>query len=212
MHELPSRLTERLKYPLPGREAQSKFEPELSFGRHYAPPPPNARRAAVLALLYPQDDAWILPLTVRPTTMTDHAGQVSLPGGMIEPGERSDEAALRELHEELGIGADGIVLLGKLSPLYLFVSNFHVIPWVAVLHEPPELSPSPHEVAEVLEVPIDHLLDPSNVGRHQRSHRGLSYAAPHFGWQAHHIWGATSMILAELVSLVDEVYQEAGPA
>ena len=208
MHDLPSRLSERLKHPLPGREAQCLFEPELSFGRHYAPPPPNARQAAVLALFYPQGESWYLPLTMRPSTMTDHAGQVSLPGGMIEPGERSDEAALRELEEELGISPADIELLGCLSPLYLFVSNFHVVPWVAVIDHRPRFVPSPREVAEVLEVPIEHLLDPAHRGCHQRSHHGLSYAAPHFDWQSHRIWGATSMMLSELVCLVDEIYQQ----
>lgn len=151
-----------------------------------------------------------MPLTVRPSTMTDHAGQVSLPGGMIEPGETSQEAALRELEEELGVPADGIELLGRLSPLYLFVSNFCVDPWVAVLPERPRLKPSPSEVAEVLEVPLDHLLDPSNVGQHARDHRGLTFKAPHFRWQRHHIWGATSMILSELLALVEEVTEAAG--
>jgi 8-oxo-dGTP pyrophosphatase MutT (NUDIX family) len=203
--DLPELLAGRLKEPLPGRTAQSRFEPELSFGRHYAPPPPDARPAAVMLLLYPEQDAWHLPCTLRPETLSAHGGQVSLPGGLIEPGELSDEAALRELEEELGVDRAAVQMLGKLSPLYLFVSNFSVQPWVAVVEQRPEFRPSPDEVEEVLEVPIEYLVDQSHWGTHVHRHRDLSFSAPHFIWKGHRIWGATSMILSELVALVEEV-------
>ena len=203
--DLPDFLRARLKEPLPGRAAQSRFEPELSFGRHYAPPPPDARPAAVMLLLYPEGASWHLPCTLRPETLSSHAGQVSLPGGLIEPGEASHEAALRELHEQLGINPTSVELLGQLSPLYLFVSNFSVIPWLGVLDHAPEFHPSPDEVQEVLELPLEFLLDETNRGWHVHSHRDLKFSAPHFLWQGHRIWGATSMILSELVALVEEV-------
>jgi len=128
-----------------------------------------------------------------------------LPGGLIEPGESSQVAALRELNEELGIEPGTVELLGQLSPLYLFVSNFSVIPWVGVMDHTPEFRPSPDEVQEVLELPLEFLLDESNRGQHVHSHRDLKFSAPHFLWQGHRIWGATSMILSELVALVEEV-------
>lgn len=177
----------------------------MSYGRHFAPAPPGARNAAVIALLYPHEGAWHMPLTVRPTTMTDHAGQVSLPGGLIEPGESSSEAALRELAEELRVDDPEIELLGELSPLYLFVSNFQVSPWVAVLPRRPAIDANTHEVAEVLEVPLAHLSDPANIGHHARDFRGIEFSAPHFRFGSHHIWGATGMILGEFVALVDEL-------
>ncbi|MBL9124491.1 MAG: CoA pyrophosphatase [Planctomycetaceae bacterium] len=203
--DLAEFLRARLREPLPGRAAQSRFEPELSFGRHYAPPPPDARHAAVMLLLYPQGARWLLPCTLRPETLSSHAGQVSLPGGLIEPGESSQDAALRELQEELGIDSARVDVLGQLSPLYLFVSNFSVVPWVGVLDHAPDFVPNPGEVEEVLEVPVEFLLDESNRGRHTHTHRDLSFSAPHFLWQGHRIWGATSMILSELVALVEEV-------
>lgn len=203
--DLPRLLGDRLKQPLPGRLAQSLFEPELSFGRHYEPPPADARRAAVLALLYPRAGQWHIPLTVRPKTMADHAGQVSLPGGMIEPGEASHDAALRELHEELGVPADGIEIIGRLSDIYVFVSNFSVTPWVAVRRDAPTLMPDQREVAEVLDVPLAHLLDPANRGTHLHETRGLKFAAPHVQFGEHRIWGATCMMLAELTTLVAEL-------
>jgi len=204
----PDWLATRLAQPLPGRAAQSQFEPELSFGRHYSAPPADARMAAVLLLLYQRDDEWRMPLTVRPKTMADHAGQISLPGGMIETGETSQAAALRELYEELGVPSNGIRVLGQLTPLYLFVSNFHVFPWVALSESAPELIPDGREVAEAFEFPLSGLLQEDFRGAHVSDHRGFKFSAPHFAWNAHRIWGATSMIMAELAALLTERIEE----
>jgi 8-oxo-dGTP pyrophosphatase MutT (NUDIX family) len=204
--DLPERLAARLmQKPLPGRAAQRRFEPGLCYGRHFGPPTMWSRAAAVLVLLYPHEGGWHLPLTVRPATLVAHAGQISLPGGSIDPGETSPQAALRELEEELGIGGQEIELLGGLSPLYVFVSEFQVTPWIAVARRRPAFVPSPIEVAELLEVPLAHLVDPANQGRHMRRQRGVELSAPHFLWGRHRIWGATSMILAELVALAEEI-------
>jgi len=200
--DLEAYLTERLRLPLPGRTAQSRYEPELSFGRHYAPPPADARQAAVLVLLYPQEQSWHVPLTLRPATMTDHAGQVSFPGGLIEPGESSEAAALRELEEELGIARSAVRVVGRLTPLYLFVSNFAVEPWVAVADARPDFQPNPSEVADVLELSLGHLVDPANFGQHKLNVRSLEIHAPHLLLGEHRIWGATSMMLGELADVV----------
>lgn len=203
--DLPEQLAARLMQPLPGRAAQRPFEPGLCYGRHCGPPAARARNAAVLALLYPHEGQWHLPLTVRPATLVAHAGQISLPGGSIDAGETGPQAALRELEEELGIGAEGIELLGGLSPLYIFGTLFLVSPWVAAVRRRPAWAPSAFEVAELLEVPLAHLLDPANRGRHARRQRGIDYTAPHFLWGRHRIWGATSMILGELMAVVEDV-------
>lgn len=204
--DLPERLAARLmKKPLPGRAAQRQFEPGLCYGRHFGPPAVRARSAAVLALLYLHEGEWRLPLTVRPSTLAAHAGQISLPGGSVEPGETSPQAALRELREELGAETEGIELVGGLSPVYVYVSEFLVTPWVAVAKRRPAWTPSPYEVAELLEVPLSRLLDPASRGRHSRRQRGIEYSAPHLIWQRHRIWGATSMILGELLAVLEEV-------
>ena len=204
--DLPERLAARLRQqPLPGRVAQRRFEPGLCYGRHFGPPTIRARAAAVLALIYPHAGQWHLPLTVRPATLVAHAGQISLPGGAVDPGETGPQAALRELEEELGVGGEEIELLGALSPLYVFVSEFQVAPWVAVARRRPAFAPSPIEVAETLEIPLAHLVDRASQGRHSRRQRGVELSAPHFLWGRHRIWGATSMILGELVALVEEI-------
>ncbi|MGD9721342.1 MAG: CoA pyrophosphatase [Pirellulales bacterium] len=202
---LPSRLATRLQAPLPGWAAQSRFQPELSFGRHRGPAQGDARPAAVLVLLYPREGQWHIPLMVRPDHMVAHAGQVSFPGGMIEPGETARGAALREYSEELGAPADGVAVLGRLSELYLFASNFRIDPWVGVLERQPSFAPSVHEVARVLEVPLSHLLDPSNTGTFERRQGDLLFSAPCFHFDNEYVWGATSMILAELAAVIEEL-------
>jgi 8-oxo-dGTP pyrophosphatase MutT (NUDIX family) len=216
LHDL---LLERLHLPLPGRASQVRFAPELGFGRHFALPPASARRAAVVALLYPIEtepltterrtesplDCWRIPLIVRPDHLEHHAGQIALPGGMIEAGESSSDAALRELHEELGVPRDGIELLGELSPIYVFASDNFVSPWVAMVSRAPTFILSADEVAAVIELPIAVLVEKNAVGSEIRVQRGVRFRAPYYRCGRHRIWGATAMILAELAALLDRL-------
>jgi 8-oxo-dGTP pyrophosphatase MutT (NUDIX family) len=183
----------------------SRFAPELSYGRHYGPAPLDAKAAAVLLLCYPREGVWHIPLTVRPETMAEHAGQVSLPGGVIEPGESSAACALREYEEELGAPRERLELVGQLTPILVFVSNFHVTPWVAAAGEPPAFSPSAAEVAEVIELPLAALFDQARVGSHLITRRALRFRAPHWAIAGREVWGATSMILAELAAVLADL-------
>jgi len=202
--KLPLRLSRRLLLPLPGRAAQASMAPPLSCGRHFDPPLQDARRAAVIALLYPREGQWHLPLVLRPEEMTSHAAQVGLPGGLIEPDEDAPSAALRELEEELGVRPGDVALLGPLTPLTVFVSNFHVAPWLGWVAARPDFRPNSAEVAELLELPAAALLDPALRGRHRRVERGIELSVPHFACGRHFIWGATGMLLAELADLLNE--------
>ncbi len=202
--ELSQLLAQRLAGRLPGPSVAARYEPRPPLWRYYQGAPPDARGAAVLVLLYPHRGQWHLPLTLRPEHLVDHAGQISLPGGTIEPGETSRQAALREFHEELGGDGTEIELLGRLSTLYVQASNFLVTPFVGVTGKRPELIPNPAEVERLIEVPLAHLLDPANFASHRREHQGRPYTAPHFAWQSHRIWGATCAILGELVALLED--------
>ena len=200
--DLPQRLAACLAQGLPGAAAQRGFEPELAYGRHFGPPACDARPAAVLLLLYPHAGCWQMPLVLRPETLTHHGGQISLPGGSVDLGETTQQAALRELHEELGVAPSGVHLIGPLSPLYLFVTNFHITPWLAYCSDRPRLAPCAFEVAALLETPLSALTDPQHRSRHCRQLRGLSFSAPCLRWQGYEIWGATAMILGELIALL----------
>ncbi len=199
-----ARLRDRLTKPLPGRRAQARFEPDLAFGRHAGPAPATARSAAVVLLLYQHAGAWCVPLTVRPEHLTNHAGQVSLPGGLVEPGETTAAASLRELEEELGVAAREVTLLGTLSPLYLYVSDFLITPHVAAATNRPLFQPSEFEVAEILEMPLAMLADGSPPERVRRGFKELQFYAPAKQLNGHEVWGATAMILSELAAVFAE--------
>ena len=199
------RLSQRLAGPLPGPMVGSRFAPVGRPSRSADRIPSDARLAAVLVLLYPHRGMLHLPLTVRHDRLPDHPGQVSLPGGAIEQSESSQAAALREFHEELGADGHKIELLGRLSEVYVEVSNFAVQPWIGATADRPLLVPNPAEVQQVLEVPLAELVDPANLGCHQRRHEGEPYTAPHFSCQSHRVWGATCLILGELVTLLDDL-------
>ena len=144
--DLAERLAERLKSPLPGPMVGSRFETHPRLERHYDSAPPGARQAAVLVLFYPRQRRWHIPLTERPAHLPDHAGQISLPGGAIEPGEASYAAAVREFHEELGAAGLPIRQIGRLSPIYVHASNFRVEPWIGLTEQRPDWSPNRQEV------------------------------------------------------------------
>jgi 8-oxo-dGTP pyrophosphatase MutT (NUDIX family) len=201
----PELLAQRLTQPLPGREGLRRFEPDLGFGRHFGPPPHDARPAAVMLLLYPNDDGWHVPLTVRPAEMSAHAGQISLPGGSIDLDETDEAAAVRELFEELAVAPSEVTPLGRLSSLYIFGTNFLVQPWLAVSTHRPAFVPNSNEVAELLEPSLAELCAPTAWGRHARTVRGLRAEVPHIQYREHRIWGATAMILGELITLVEEL-------
>ena len=95
-----------------------------------------------------------------------HGGQVSLPGGVVEPGETFEQAALREAHEEVALPLDGVRVLGALTPLDIPVSGFRLHPIVAVTNARPTLTPADGEVAHILEIGVDDLLDPATLVRH----------------------------------------------
>ncbi len=200
-------LRPRLAAGLPGAQAQWRFAPAPAL-EGWAPDlrPDHARRAAALVLLYPGPHGITVPLTVRRSDLPHHPGQISLPGGAIDPGEAPEAAALRETQEELGVDPASVRLVGPLSTLWVIVSNFVVHPFVAVTDQPPTFSPATDEVAELLEVPLDHLLDRSALRWSRRALRGREVDYPHFQVQGHAVWGATAMILGEFGSLFDDAF------
>jgi 8-oxo-dGTP pyrophosphatase MutT (NUDIX family) len=154
----------------------------------------------VIALLFQRSGRWHIPLTQRPDTLR-HGGQISLPGGTIEAGETSAAAAERELVEELGVDTS-VELLGQLRDSYVYVSDFVVTPWLAVTSQSPAWQPHTDEVARVVELPLDVLLDDRIVCTTTIQRGPVVFRAPGFHFQGDCIWGATAIILAELASLL----------
>ena len=188
-----------LEQPRPGLRAQINMSP-----RPRAPAMSNApaRAGSVLLLLYPLDGRLHLVLTRRTEELPSHKGQISLPGGAQKAGESFEEAALREAHEELDLDPDEIQVLGRLTPLYIPPSNYCIRPVVGYTPARPTFHPNPREVAEVLEVPLAELLDPSTVREEDWHLRGIMVRVPFFAVKEHKVWGATAMVLAEFVELV----------
>ncbi|MBC6996334.1 CoA pyrophosphatase [Neolewinella lacunae] len=188
---------------LPGFAAQQTMSPP--FRGTYPTPPPGARLAAVLALFYPIQDQLHLLFIQRTSPANDrHAGQISFPGGSRDADDADAAAnALRETEEEVGIPRTAIELLGPLTSLYVPVSNFLVEPFVGFLPSRPQLRPQPSEVARTLELPFTHFLDPSaRVVAERRLSSGLTLPdTPHWAVGGEEIWGATSMMVAEIVAL-----------
>jgi 8-oxo-dGTP pyrophosphatase MutT (NUDIX family) len=198
--ELAEGLGRKLGEPHVARPEWSRFAPELTYGRHAMPPPPRARRAAVLVLLYASAGQWHLPLMERTTDNTVHSGQVCFPGGALESDESPEVAAVRELEEELGVPGRALRLCGRLTSMYIYASNYLVTPCVAVAVERPQFQANPQEVAHVLEFPLSVLSDAACIGRHEIRRRGVLFEAPHIEFLGRRIWGATSMMLAELAA------------
>ncbi|MFZ2487489.1 MAG: CoA pyrophosphatase [Anaerolineae bacterium] len=192
-----------LHRPLPGIEAMRRMAP---LTRALYPPEDGLRprAGAVLVLLYPGDPTGelYLVLTRRTDTLGTHRGQISFPGGSVDPDDLSTaHTAVREACEEIGVCEAGLHLLGDLTPLYIPPSNFCVSPHVAYVSQRPAFRPQPDEVAELIEVPLRHFLDPSIVGYEQRTVLDKTINVPYFRVGTHQVWGATAMILSELAAV-----------
>jgi 8-oxo-dGTP pyrophosphatase MutT (NUDIX family) len=170
---------------------------------------PGARRAAVLVLFYPRFGQSHLVLTRRTSQLSLHSGQISLPGGRIDPLDFSAaEAALRETREELGVAVDGLQLFGPLmakyepvEPHYVQVSNSLLLPFVAFGDHTPTFIANPAEVAEVIELPLDHLLDAASAQEERWFRRGAWHRVGFYRFGKHKIWGATARVLRQIVGL-----------
>jgi len=165
----------------------------------------EATPAAVLVPFYREDGQWKLLFTRRTDHVGSHRGQVSFPGGAIEPGDASPEqAAIREANEEIGLQPRDVEVLGRMNGL-LTVTQFHVTPIVARIRWPFSMRLNDLEVARAFGVPLDWLMDPANVDQEARDSAMLGgpvtvYTFHPFDEEV--IWGVTARITVDLITHV----------
>lgn len=160
-------------------------------------------QAAVLLALLPYAGDPRVVLTVRSHAVEHHKGEISFPGGGADPDDPDLRfTALREAQEEVGIDPAHVRVLGALSPL-ITITGFHVTPFVGAIDRAPyRFTPNPNEVAEVLEVPLRHLIDPRNRDTREAEREGRPVRLYAFRWEEHLIWGATGRMLAGFLDLI----------
>ena len=194
----PKRWRERLQGPLPGEKAQLRMAPAFR-GPVSATGP--AVPAAVLVLFYPSGQETCLAFIKRNAYDGPHSAQISFPGGSRELRDRSlEETALRETREELGI-REKIEILGALTPLHIPVSNYLVHPFVGWMEQVPVFRPDPAEVQYVIEATLSGLQDPLQQGSAREIRHGVSMEVPFYMVGEEKIWGATAMMLSEVLQL-----------
>ena len=189
------RLTTRIT-PIQHRPTDSRGDHDLNPGMDA--PDDRLTSAAVLVPIVDRPDGLTILLTQRTDHLRDHAGQVSFPGGRVDPNDDDHEAAaLRETQEEIGLSSDKIDLVGRLDR-YVTRTGYEVIPVVGFVNPPFTVEPDPFEVADIFEVPLQFLADPENHQRHSRFYNGTRrefYAMPYNGY---YIWGATAGMIVNL--------------
>ena len=198
---LPSRLPAPPAVLLPIRTDTDEWRPLARFDAS------TGRRAAVLVLIVPDaDDEARIVLTERVDRGGHHSGEVSFPGGSLEPPDGGDvvAAALREAEEEVGLdaAAAGVRIVGTLESFWIPVSDFHVTPVLAIAELRPAYRVQPSEVARILEAPIDAFVPDARIVVVEREVRGwpLRYGA--YPVEDLLVWGATARVLGQLGALL----------
>ncbi len=187
---------------LPGEEAQNRMAPSFRGDFSHVSDP---TRAAVMALMYPSAGKIHMVFIKRNEYDGPHSAQVSFPGGAWENGDRNlQQTAIRETREELGISGE-LEILGALTDLHIPVSNFLVTPFVGWMDETPVFKPDPTEVQYVIEAPLQSLLSSSNMEMELMVRHNLAIQAPCYKIGKEKIWGATAMMLSEILELASRL-------
>lgn len=192
-------------FPLPGIEAHKKM---AGFSRTFQPPVQTVPKiAGVLILFFPVDNIWNTLLIKRVSNNPNdkHKGQISFPGGSKDPQDLSIiHTALREAREEVGVFPESVHVIGTLSDLYIPVSNFQVFPVIGLTFEQPDFKIQEDEVADILQVPFDYIAQPNIIRKTNIELRPdlKLMDVPHFEIFGHIVWGATAMIISELLDVI----------
>jgi len=160
------------------------------------------KKAAVLLALFKKDNEWYFPLIKRPMHERNHPGQIALPGGAKEEGEKLEYTAVREAFEEVGIKKESVEIIGQLTPLPVPVSGYLIYPFVGVLRKEPEWILNESEVDELIITKVSEVINTENYYSEIWELHGSKVEVPHFRIENKVIWGATASVLSEFIDLI----------
>ncbi|MDD4968151.1 MAG: CoA pyrophosphatase [Paludibacter sp.] len=200
-------LRQKFLQPLPGVSSHQKMSPSHRVQEFsgLTDMQPVARKSAVLILLFPDNEKLKTVFIKRSEYDGIHSGQISFPGGKYENSDKTfEDTALRETMEEIGVGQDRIEIIGKLSDFYIPPSNFLVKVFVGYSNQRPQYIPDKKEVQSVIEVNIEDLYDNRNITEKEfySTSRKIKVNAPSYSINGVEIWGATAMIVSELLDVL----------
>lgn len=204
--QLKELLTTGMAHPLPGKSAQVKMSPVPVDQRRFEDAlPAHYRKGAVLILFYPFQDQARFPLIKRPEYPGVHSGQIALPGGKMEEYDADIiETALREANEEVGVNPDQIEIFGQMSDLFIPASNFLVSPVIGFAEEVPDFVPEKREVERIIQASVKTLFEPSfRKKKILTMSNNFKLDTPYFEVDQEVVWGATAMILSELLGILE---------
>ncbi len=198
-----SKLTDQLNQPLPGHDAWMQNSGSLRMNPKHLDFS-TLKQSAVLIAFYPSENNIFLPLILRPPYDGTHGGQMAFPGGRMEDYDKTYErTALREAEEEIGIKASDVKLIGGLTEVFIPPSRYWVKPIVGYLDYTPRFYPDKKEVADIYEMSLDHLVDPSNVQKREIIVRGKKMETTGFTIRDQWVWGATALMMGELLEVIN---------
>ena len=200
-------LEKRTELPLPGTVAHQKMQPKMTNGlplklKHDQDP----RKGGVLILFYQDAGKLRFPIIERTSYEGIHSNQMALPGGRYEEQDEDQvTTAIREAEEEVGVIANEIEIIGCLSEFFVAASNYMVLPVLAKVDHKPNFISQPREVAEIVLPSVDDLINPDKLLEKEIVVKGgFKMNCPYFDLEGKVVWGATAMMLSELVEILNE--------
>lgn len=205
-------LYRRLLNPLPGFASQQKMIPQNAvFTNHSHDIPEQATPCSVLLILQNKNTIPHILLTLRSSSLRNHTNQISFPGGKLNDLETPEDGALRETKEEIGLEPNELTVIGRLSSLFMIQTNMSIVPILSIFpeHKKASFSINKYEVDEAFWVSLNDLVKHDAIQYEKRTLQLGEFNIPY--WNVHHqvpLWGATAMILSELIDLYRDFKQD----